>query len=393
MAALSLLLPWTLGAALAAPAALWLDPAQDGIVQDDDFEWNENEEDQDEEEDDTKRLDEDDAEIDDEEDPDESLDEFRDPVDDGGEPEDFLDDDDPFSDVKEGGEGQDNAQIYRRQQQDLEELPPEEQLLAWEAYLQKYPDSLFKDRIQEQIDQLAEEGYRERYDEGYTFEDAKDREFEFTEGLQIEPIDPRTRVQAGIEFGLPNYFNLMADLEYQLRREWSAHVGLRHRYTGWNLELGSRYALVKSTRLELLATGMLDLRVNTNPAYLGLRPQVAVGKRVGLLDGLDLQAQAGVDLELRDPFAFRLIGGGNACLQLSDVVAAFAETNFSMRPGPTDKWFGFDVATVGFRFQPKKVDASISAGGTVPYYQNYWGYHFGAAQVEGSYYFDPAFRR
>jgi hypothetical protein len=303
-----------------------------------------------------------------------------------------LDDLEEIGEDEIGGEGQDNVQIYREYIDQMDDLGPEEELISWERYLEKYPNTLFRDRIETRIEELTDEMYGERIDdpnEGY--EDASDREIEFAHPMMLENVDPRTRARVTLEMGFPAYLAGGVDLEYQIHRQLSAHVGYRKRYTGGNFEIGLRGAAIKSARKNFIATGMLDFRYNINPGYPALRPQIAVAKRFDVGRGLDVMAQGGVDLEFRPgPFSVRTIGGFHVYYNASDVVGVFAEGSFNLKASGVDDLgpFQFHVLTFGLKFTPGKLPAQVGLAADVPVSYNYWGHHFGAVQADFNYYLD-----
>ncbi|MCB9743597.1 MAG: hypothetical protein H6740_13435 [Alphaproteobacteria bacterium] len=293
-----------------------------------------------------------------------------------------------------GGEGEDNADIYRKYRDNMDDLGPEEELLSWERYLEKYPNSLFKERIEVRMEELTSEIYGERIgDDRSGYSDAKDRELYFSHPMLLENIDPRSRLRGGFELGLGSYYSGLLDFEYQLMRQWSVHAGARRRYTGGNIEIGTRYALVKSARLNLLVTGTLDLHFNTNPGYPAVRPMVAAGKRFNVGNGLDVQAQLGLDFELPSNgrgAGVRYVGGLNATYIASDVVSFFFEGSANMKHIGWDEGgaFMFNVLSFGLKFTPGAAPAQVGINANVPMSYNYWGYHFGAVQGDVLYYFD-----
>ena len=292
--------------------------------------------------------------------------------------------DDEDETVPVGGPGQDTARIYRDFMRDMEDLGPDEEIIQWETYLETYPNSLFKDRIQSRIDEITEGQYDERVpgSEGFGTLDAGKREILLSAPLHLEPIDPRTRLRAAFEWGYPEWVNLIVDYERQLQRPWSVHGGVQRRYTGWSIEAGTRYALVKSARTNTLLTGILDVRGNTNPFYPTVRPQIGFGQRF-LLSGrpLDLQLVGGSDLELRSPFSIRWLLGANLTYAPSDRVAFFLESSVDAKEILWDEgesFFRFPVATFGITFaldQVAKKYATVAAN--APFASYYWGYHFG----------------
>ena len=91
---------------------------------------------------------------------------------------------------------------------------------------------------------------------------------------------------------------------------------------------------MKSSRTQTLFTGIMDFRMALSPAYLAVRPQVAFGQRFG--EQLDVQAQVGIDYELRSGSQVRIIGGVNVTGRIDERVAVFVETNYNAK-GFTDK--------------------------------------------------------
>ena len=59
------------------------------------------------------------------------------------------------------GEGEDSADIYRQALKDVANLDSEEELIEWNAYLKRYPNSKHTVRIQARIDELTGSCLRE----------------------------------------------------------------------------------------------------------------------------------------------------------------------------------------------------------------------------------------
>lgn len=287
--------------------------------------------------------------------------------------------------------GQDTAAIYRDQQLQVADFAPDEELMAWDAYLERYPSTLFRERIDKRVEALNDLVYGEQIARGGPENlDANQQELPFAQGMGLEPLNPRTRLLAGFEWGLPSYMNLVLDYEKALKRDLSVHGGMRHRYTGWSFDGGVRYAVIKSVRTQSIVSLLGDVRFNANPAFAAVRPQIAAGKRFG---DFDVQAQAGVEVETRPSAGVRVIGGANATYNASDILSMFAETQLYMghlnwSEGP----FRFNLAGFGMKFYPKiegidHKDIEVQIGASVPYTSNYWRYHFGAIQSQVNYYF------
>ena len=126
----------------------------------------------------------------------------KDETDDGGEL-DFTDedkepavkfnDDDEQKSVAARGPGEDTAQLFRSQQKACAEMTPDEETIAWEEYLKKYPNSLFKDRIDARMEELSTLLFSERVpgsDTGAKALDAAKRELNFATPARFYGVDP-----------------------------------------------------------------------------------------------------------------------------------------------------------------------------------------------------------
>ena len=120
--------------------------------------------------------------------------------------------------------------------------------------------------------------------------------------------------------------------------EWS-------RFTGWSLEGGARYALIKSTRTDFILTAIGDLHLNLAPVAPGIRPMLAVGKRFrfGGDTFMDVQAQGGADMMFFPGMFSPRYLTGNVTVSPSETVKVFVETttvvkdmgNWVTAPGPS----------------------------------------------------------
>lgn len=322
------------------------------------------------------------------------------------EDEDFQFLDDPDAEQRDDlldGERQDQfddtAVLYRRMLERVEGASPEEEVELWEAYLRRYPNSAFKDRIEERVDAILSGLYGDELDgPGEGPVDALRQEIDFSQGLLLENLNPRTNLQAGLEWGLPDWGNLYAGYEHQLARPFSVYGRLGRRFTGWGVEAGARYAIIKSLRTNTLLTASGTVHLNGNPTFLGLRPMIGFGKRFG--EVLDVQVQLGGELEITGPVGFRVMGGGNVTWRAADTVAVFGETtiqakNLTWKEGRT---FNFSVLSFGMKFMPTPGDLKpgqlqLNVGATVPYASWYWMYHFGAIMAQINYYPESPDRR
>jgi hypothetical protein len=385
----------------AALAGLALCVGLPAFAQDDDFDFGDLDEDSsDTEQDDAPKPVEDDGKLE-EGDPDDD-DFLVEPDADDGEDLQFDDDlmGDDAEDVGTRGPGEDTAKLYREALEEYSRMGPDEEALAWERYSRKYPNSIFKARIEQRLDELNQELYEGKLDASYERTgDAGQAEILFSQPLQLDNIDPRSKIRAGFEWGVPDYINLFADFEWQLMRELSAHAGVRQRFTGQTVEAGARYAIIKSARTQFLLTAIGDFRFNLNPAFPAFRPMLGAGKRVELgTVKIDINAQGGSDLAfMRDSagdlsFSPRAMGGANIMVMPADNVRAFIETSVYMKGFGREQTdaFSFNQVSVGIQFVGRKSKTeerySASLGASVPVQQNYWGYHDGSVAGDFNYF-------
>lgn len=308
-----------------------------------------------------------------------------------------FNDDSEQETVKPREEGEDTAQIYRDFQKKVSEMNADEEQIKWEAYLQKYPKSLFRDRIESRMDDLSNEMFSERIP---TAGDAKgvdgaDREINFANGWRLMGLDPKSKISAGFELGIPNWFGLHGDFEYQILRQLSAHAGVGHGLGGWEIAAGAKYAIIKSARTNTMLTLGVDLGLNTKPAnlYPTVAPTLGFGQRVNVLEGLDLSVQVSAIPEFHSPINVRYTGGLSGELRANETVYAFAETQFNFRKVETSL-FQFNTVSFGLRFVPSakkmKEDGSgkavVGVGANVPYLHDYWSLYQGAVSADVNYY-------
>ncbi|MEC7984741.1 MAG: hypothetical protein VX278_06235, partial [Myxococcota bacterium] len=195
-------------------------------------------------------------------------------------------------------EGVDTAEIYREALSEYKKSLPEEELILWKKYLDDYPNSQFMLQIEKRMDELEGILYNNLDEEART-EEAGKKELDFALPVLLESIDPRKKLRFAFEMGLPNYINLLVDYEHTLSRELSVHGGIRKRYAGWSAEGGAKYALIKSVRTDSLVTALGDVRINTDPFFVALRPQIAGGKSFYFPDDmrLDIMGQIGTEIQ------------------------------------------------------------------------------------------------
>ena len=218
----------------------------------------------------------------------------------------------------------------------VKNLEPEEELIEWRKYLNQYPNSAFRQRIEREWicwKKICSMRIFWRVSNQDTANEDGLEEIYFAQPMYLENIDPRTKTRFAFALGLPGYFNLLVDHKHQINRDLSVHGGIRQRYTGWNLELGGKYSFIKSKRTNTLLTGIMDLRFNASPGFPALRPQIAYGRRFELPNDfqLDAQAQIGSDLVIWNGLDPRLIGGVNVTFVPSPNVRVYFEGSVYMK--------------------------------------------------------------
>ncbi len=342
---------------------------------------------------DPKRLDE--ADKDDATDPEKADD---DNFSDGDDSDDLqFNDDNEQETVKAREAGEDTAQIFRDFEKKVRDLNPDEEQIKWEQYLEKYPKSLFRDRIESRMDDLSNQMFSERIPTGDDASkvDGKDKEINFADGWRLMGLDPKTKVSGGFELGIPNWFGLNLDFEYQIIRQLSIHAGVGRGIGGLEVAAGGKYAIIKSARTKTMLTVGVDVGLNTKPLniYPTVAPTIGVGQRINVLNGLDIALEVGAVPEFHQPLNMRYTGGLSAELRANDVVYAFAETQYNLRP-VEEALFEFNTVSFGLRFVPTakrvKEDGSgravIGVGANVPYMHDYWAFYKGAVGADINYY-------
>ena len=111
---------------------------------------------------------------------------------------------------------------------------------------------------------------------------------------------------------------------------------------------------------------------------------MAFGQRFG--ERLDLQAQIGIDQELRGGAQVRLIGGINGTVRVDERVGFFLETNYNAKGFGDDEvagLFTFPVASFGLKLYPDIQGQDdgfleVNIGASVPYATRYYRWHEGS---------------
>ncbi len=290
-------------------------------------------------------------------------------------------------------EGVDSAEIYRAQVAEVKGSAPDEEIMAWEAYLEDYPNSLFRDTIQARIDTLV--GAQFNAIDGLEEQrvDAASEEIRFVSPVLMGNLNPRTRFHANIEFGIPGYFGTNVDFEYAFKRNISLHGGLAGRFNGLGVEIGPRWAFVKSTRHQLVATLIGDVRVNLDPLYFAFRPQLGVAKIWG---PVQLHAYVGTEVEARQFSTPAVLGGLSISGRVADSVGLFAETQLYFRGLGSDNdagYYSFNNVVIGLRFffgdkKGNNDPFEMALAGGMPYQMQYLGAYQANVMGQFDYYFN-----
>ena len=302
--------------------------------------------------------------------------------------------------------GGDTESVFRDTQSRLSKLPSDEEIAGWDAYLREYPESVYRTRIEQRQADLLDGLYTAQVVETTRVAGAMHEEILLSQPISLDGINPRTRFSGGFQWGIPDYASLSADYEHQLRRNLSLHGGLIRRFSGVNLEVGSKWAFLKSTRTQTVVSLASDLHFNLDPTFPGLRNQIGFGRKFGKVD---LQLQAGADLSIRsdvnavdlqdtldqiiDPsttsFQTTLLGGASIFYRASERVGLFVETALIAKPLAADRAFdggalSFHTVSFGLKFfpenkrKPDAQDLEVNFASTVPYAQKWWQFHQGS---------------
>lgn len=289
--------------------------------------------------------------------------------------------------------GGDSDKIYRKELDRVAGMDVDDEMQIWEAYLTRYPETAFRNQIEARVKELEDELYdaARPQNDANTSEDNNTKQLSFSQALLLESINPRRRVFVLLEWGLPDWANLALGYEHAFGKKFSVQGQFRRRFSGPSIEAGVRWALVKSLRTKTLVTVLADVHLNAAPAFIGFRPQLAIGKSFG---PLDVQAQGGVDLTPRRKFDIYGIGGVHLTYRVAKPIAIFAESsllikNQSGAAGP----FRFNQIAFGLRFFPLRKaknpdNVEINLGASIPYTSAYWQYHYGAVVGQTNIYLD-----
>ncbi len=303
--------------------------------------------------------------------------------------------------------GTDDAELYRAEQARLASVPADEEVMAWEAYLETYPNTLFRDRITTRMEELEGAAYRQKIRRTSTTQNAADAELLFVLPNHLPNVNPRSKVQAGIDIGVPGSFRGIADFEWALKRNVSVHGGFAGTYEGWGLELGTRYAFVKSAKSKVVATLIADLRLGFTPLVFQFRPQIAVGKiwDVGS-SGVNIQliVSGGTRVGTLPPGTapnasivsqIGVFGGLHLSVRVAPPVAVFFETDFDLKSlDRAGGLFAFQSIGLGLRFFPKLKNRDddplqVDVAGHVAVGSQYTQYFLGSVQAQGGYFLQP----
>ncbi|MSQ03422.1 MAG: hypothetical protein EXR71_16285 [Myxococcales bacterium] len=295
--------------------------------------------------------------------------------------------------------GEDTAQIYRDTQKKSKDMTPDEESLVWEEYVHKYPKTLFLKRIEDRQDDLSAIMFGDRVpdsDKGDRGLDAVQRELNFAVPFSLSSIDTRSRISGGIQWGFPSWFGGKIDAEYAFLRQMSAHVLLGRDFAGAVIQPGVKYALLKSSRTGTLLTSGVDIKLNTSPTFVAIRPMIGFGQRIRVGNGLDLSVQVSADLEARENSDIRWNAGLHGEYRPNEVIALFWEWSWDAKylaHPDVDDSFRFFTTTFGIKFNAKKpqteqgggrIDAGV--GAVYPYAANYWGFYAGGVDLMADYY-------
>lgn len=295
--------------------------------------------------------------------------------------------------------GQDTTDIYRAALRDVRGMPPDEEVMAWEDYLETYPNALSRARIEARIQELVDKQFdaaaRGGSIDGEAVEgtvDLSQRELLMVSPLRLPALNPRSRVLAGFVFGYPIHIEAWADFEYAILRKLSVHAGVWGRYQGWGLEFGVKGSPVKSGRDRVVFTPALDLRLNFGPLLFAVRPQLGVGAIVS--ERVQILANFGSEIQANAQSSVAVFGGLHLSFRLAPPVALFVESDvYARRLTRPDGAFVFANTAVGLRFFPRLKNRTndpleVIAAGMVRSASRYTEYYQGAVAVQAAYYLD-----
>ncbi len=311
--------------------------------------------------------------------------------------------DDLFEDETAGTDasslpGQDTVETFRAKERELAGVAADEEIMAWEAYLETYPNALYRERIEARIQTLLDEQYRrastggrlDPADPEAVTDDLRDEEIFLVSPLRLPNLNPRSRVVAGALLGVPVKVQAWADFEYAFLRNLSMHAGLWGRATGWGLEVGVRGSPVKSAKDKVLLTPALDLRLNFGPLLFAVRPQLGVGAI--LADRVHLLANVGAEIAAQANASAAVFGGLHLSGRIAPPISVFLEADvYARRLTRAEGAFVFASVGLGLRFHPRLKGREddpleVVAAGYARAASQYVEPYQGAAAIQAAYY-------
>jgi len=289
-------------------------------------------------------------------------------------------------------EGEDSPSDYREAREGMKGLDADDEIMEWEEYLGRFPNTNYRDEIERRMEKLENSLYTAEEDEAGGRSDAASDQVYLTNPTTIDPINPRTKAQLNVQLGFPGYTRVTADFEYAIFRNFSVHAGLWGRRSGFSFDPGVKWAFVKSARHQFVAALITDFRFNLSPFFFAARPAIGIGKVAG---PASIQVNFGADFEVRKGTQPTLFGGAALSVKVAPVMAIFAEANFDLKYlGRQGGMFHQETVAFGLRFFPpiKSIDRQdplqIDLSGQIPAGYDYWRDYYGAVNLGGAFFLD-----
>lgn len=300
-------------------------------------------------------------------------------------------DDEGLSDEEEN-EGVDDETIYREYREERRGESPDEEIEAWQRYLETYTKSLYALEIRKRIEALQEASYAEvrddRRKDSQHAEDAKEREIPLHEPALLA-ISPNTRrkIEIGFLWGYPTNLQYDVGVEWAFFRQFSAFLNIRHETKGFGagIQIGAKYALIKDLRTNVVLTPFFDVEFGGSQREGG-KFAIEPGLAFGWIPTKILQLQTSALFHLRlDSLHTWVVWDIALVILPKDVFGIYVESKQKHSLWKADDgvnhYLGFHQAGIGVKIMPSET-VELTLGANVPYSQRTWvdyryfGIHF-----------------
>ena len=317
--------------------------------------------------------------------------------------QDDFDDFDDFEDFEDLDDdidalGEESEADYEALKESARKMDAQDEMAIWEKYLRDYPESIFYEEIEDRLKELGDRLYDMDDDPiGDDDEDvihAKDAELDIVQPHAFFGANPRRGFKVMLRIGFGGYLAYRLEYEHAIKRNFSVFGNLHSRDpspsgVGANLEVGARYAIVKSVNRGVVLSLGGAVRVGFDPGVrAGFIPFIALGLKP--VDIVQFQFFFGPDFAFTPANTPIYRIGALGAVRFSKAVGlsveadlkakskAWPESNFGVPAEKGTNSFFFGEAAVGLMIYPWQDKRSgddrmnLRLGVSIPFAGVYW---------------------